>query len=103
MVCRPPRVGSLEPPTPTHGLPDLQGRIRDAQHGASCFAGAAQSSVSWDPAKEITGLSFSETPGLWAGSANPTKDNRPLINSPNLMAAPTPASPPALMSLIDWT
>ena len=61
------------------------------------------SSVSWDPLKRLWACLLAETPGLWASSANPDKDNRPLINSPNLMAAQTPASPPALMSLIDWT
>ena len=66
----PPSMGSLEHPAPTHGPLGLQRRIKDTQCGASCFT---QSSVSWGPPKEITGLSFSETLGLWAGSTNPDK------------------------------
>lgn len=55
------------------------------------------------PLKRLRACLFAESPGPWASSANPDKDNRPLINSPNLMVAQTAASPPALMSLIDWT
>lgn len=54
-------------------------------------------------AKKIKGLSLAETGASRLALLSPTKGNKPLINSPNLMADQTPASPPALMSLIDWT
>ena len=59
--------------------------------------------VSWGPTEEITARLLVKPRGSGPALLIPTKDNRPLINSPNLTVARTPASPAALMSLIDWT
>lgn len=59
--------------------------------------------VSWGPTEEITARLLLKPRASGPAPLIPTKDNRPLINSPNLTAARTPASPVALMSLIDWT
>lgn len=93
--------GSL--PAPTHWLPGLCYRIKGTQRGTCYSEEVAPISAFQGPAKEIMGLSFSKNRASGLALLIPTKTNRPLINSPNLMAARTPASPPALMSLIDWT